>query len=731
MVICDKDSTLTDSLGKFRLETRNSIDEQRVVFKKNNVIILEKRIYTPATSDINIGNIILPVYLNEVVINSPSKSIEIKGDRTVLYLNSDIGKLATNAIAALQFIPNVVIQQSNVVSFGKGGVDIYLDGRALNVKGEDLIQFLNNFASEDIERIEYFNSPPADLYSSGMGGAINIITKKNTNKYSVRNSYKKAGFYRADLGGTLSYSKNKISITSSLDYSNGYSKLLEEGEVKFAEGEWSFSDSIKRKINSLNSRISADYLIGSKGTLGFNYLGKISRSPVSDLNESLIDQRLPVISYGNTKQSDNHNSLNLNYRLTFGKGKSSWVTNVDFFDQSSHKTRSIEGEENSSNLFTRNDLVISNYSIKSDMIFPITLWSIQSNSGIKYTKTETRNENELEQVDEELSRRQFDYNESIFAAYTEFAKNVNSLQLKAGVRYENFYTASRSSVKSNFTKVRYNIFLPSFHINYKLDKYNTITFSASRKIRRPNFSELDPFRWYINPNFYSEGNPFLKHSLSNNLEFSYRRKTNFNASIYYIKIFDGTSQIPVANSSDKTIAYIRENYFDNAMTGTNIGYRPKLWKWWDSNNTLNIFYNQTSIKPAFEFITPMNGFGSRLSSTNTFSLDSKKTFSMALLAWYMTSSKTVLYKNSSTYNISITANKSLIENKLNLSIALSDIFKSSVPRNQTITNLVWQQYYIYNDSRSVSLNIRYTFGNRKIKEIESSQGNETEVRRTN
>lgn len=730
-VISGKDSTLTDSLGKFRIDVRNLIDYQKLVFKKKNVVILEKIIQIQSNTEINLGNIVLPVYLKEVVINSPSKSIEMRGDRTVLYLNGDIGKLVTNAITAFQFIPNIIIQQNSIVSFGKGGVDVYLDSRALNLQGEDLLQFLNNFASEDIEKIEYFNSPPASFYSSSTGGAINIITKKKTNRYSIRNSHKKAGFYRTDLGGTLSYSKNKFSITTSIDYSNGYSKLLEEGQVLFSGGEWSFSDSIKRKINSFNSRISADYLVGAKGTLGFNYIGKISKSPVTDLNETSIDQSFPVISYGNTKQSDNHNSLNLNYRLTFGKDKNSWITNIDFFDLSSHKTRSIEGETNNSDILTKNNLVISNYSIKSDIVLPKNIGGVESSSGIKYTKTQTRNENELNRVKDEINNRKFDYNEAIFAAYADFVKNLKSIQFKAGIRFENFYTESRSSLEPNFIRNRYNILLPSFNINFDLGKNNSISFTASRKIRRPNFSELDPFRWYINPNFYSEGNPFLKHSLSNNLEISYRRRTNFNASIYYIKVFDGTSQIPIANSNDRTIAYVRENYFDNKMIGANIGYRPKLWKRWDSNNSLNIFYNQTSIKQDFNFIIPMNGFGSRLTSTNTVSLDNKKTFSLALIAWYMSPSKTVLYRNSSTYNISMTVNKSLIENKLNLTLAFSDIFKSSVPRNQTVTNLVWQQYYIYNDSRSLSLNIRYTFGNKKIKEIESSQGNETEIRRSN
>ena len=77
-------------------------------------------------------------------------------------------------------------------------------------------------------------------------------------------------------------------------------------------------------------------------------------------------------------------------------------------------------------------------------------------------------------------------------------------------------------------KTDYIKLFPSFYLLHTFDKSKSLGINYSRRINRPNYESLNPFRMIQNEYVYNEGNPFLKPAFTHNLEltFTYKKFDN-------------------------------------------------------------------------------------------------------------------------------------------------------------------------------------------------------------
>lgn len=75
-----------------------------------------------------------------------------------------------------------------------------------------------------------------------------------------------------------------------------------------------------------------------------------------------------------------------------------------------------------------------------------------------------------------------------------------------------------SKILNRTDGISYTRLFPTAYISYKYNYDNIFNLSYSRRIDRPSFWELNPFRFYLNPNSYAEGNPYLLPSIDNNVK---------------------------------------------------------------------------------------------------------------------------------------------------------------------------------------------------------------------
>lgn len=99
-----------------------------------------------------------------------------------------------------------------------------------------------------------------------------------------------------------------------------------------------------------------------------------------------------------------------------------------------------------------------------------------------------------------------------------------ALQVLGGVRVENTYQHYNTDEPYNSDQghgtITYTDVLPSAHLKYALTDRQNLRLSYFKSISRPGFGEIDPYLYQ--GEFYNEiGNPDLKHTRADNLDFRY------------------------------------------------------------------------------------------------------------------------------------------------------------------------------------------------------------------
>src|SRR5699024_7491119 len=164
--------------------------------------------------------------------------------------------------------------------------------------------------------------------------------------------------------------------------------------------------------------------------------------------------------------------------------------------------------------------------------------------------------------------------------------------VKAGLRAEKLHaTGSNSDDAYNFTRNKTHLF-PTAYVNYTLNKDNSFNLSYSRRIYRPEFSDLNPFRWYLSPYEYTQGNPFLQPQLNDYIELKHTYDNKLISSLYVDFSHDGFSQVARVDTVTKVQVYTRENYYNVSTFGIKEIFVYDPFDWWHSITQLNVFYKE-------------------------------------------------------------------------------------------------------------------------------------------
>ncbi len=197
------------------------------------------------------------------------------------------------------------------------------------------------------------------------------------------------------------------------------------------------------------------------------------------------------------------------------------------------------------------------------------------------------------------------------------------------MRYEYSVIDGLSLTSGERNKYEYGRFFPTAYLAYKADDNNTFTVNYSRRINRPFFRAINPYRWYINPYSFAKGNPYLKPSYSDNIELGYSFKSKFTATLYYQQVKDAYSQIVTYSDGIKIIDY--NNLFNDSSYGLNLGYYDTLFKFWELNVNANLYYVKS--KGIIPEVIGQNAFNTYYNINNTFTLNKQKT--VAVFANFM------------------------------------------------------------------------------------------------
>jgi hypothetical protein len=253
--------------------------------------------------------------------------------------------------------------------------------------------------------------------------------------------------------------------------------------------------------------------------------------------------------------------------------------------------------------------------------------------------------------------------------------------------------------------------------------------SYGKRIRRPNYQQLNPFVSYVNKYSYTAGNPYLNPHLNNILELEYSYKHIFGIDLYYLhinKIIANLTQ-PYGNIFISRPENFGINYSFNIMTY--VRFSPV--KSWDVNATVVVYHLKNKGDAFGTYIDRDNTTGF-FGINNQFRL--KHGWSGELNLFYSGRQGGGQTFNDPMSRINIAIQKNILKDNGSIRLIANDILAGMNHGDKTvIPGQITAYHTSETDTRTFGVSFSYRFGNsvngRKSKHNDG--GAEDENRRAN
>ena len=744
--------TSTDSLGNFNLQLKIPGTYTLIVAYLGEEQ-LSKEI--SITSDLDLGKIIIEetTVLNNMVIEAKRKQIEKKVDRLIFNVSSSIQSSGSDAIELLKITPRVKVENDKISMIGKSSMRIMIDDRPVQFSDNDLTNFLRSIRSDEIQSIEVITIPPAKYIAEGNSGIINIITKKKKEEAwntSLQTTYRQGNHPIGIVGGNFNYIKNKFKLSYNTNYYKGSIAPVNNSLIEYPTILWKENNKRRDFYDSFSNGLAVDYEFSKKISMGLNYrYNKNGLELRSDLNSNIINSisqvtdsliKTPSLQFNNTDlHTFNYHFIykidTLNRKLSF---------DFDYFNYASDSNRNFSSTTYQTNnlntpisFYAANnigDQKINNLSFNLDMEHPLK-W-VNLNYGVRFSNIETKSGFKYYDVTHgfpEFDTKQsnnFIYKENTQAIYFSAQKELSDKwETKIGLRLENTNTQGNSLTLNEEHKIDYIKLFPTAYLSFTPNEDHTFSLSYSRRINRPNYSLLNPFRWVASAYSYSEGNPYLQPAFTNNLELEYMLKEKFISSVYFSHTDDDFEQLSIINPETSIQQIIPKNFIINRMIGFNQTIILKPLSWWNINFFGTVYYSSTDSKVPVT-LQYLKGWNGEFSINNDFTLNKLNTLFLNISYSYVTKGVDNLDYNSA-YNQLNTSFKGLFfDKRLIFSLHVNDILSSSRITYTGYSNGLKTVFKNYFDNRYLTLSLTYNFG-KNFKKERRDMKNDEELNRTN
>ncbi|HSY76655.1 MAG TPA: outer membrane beta-barrel protein, partial [Bacteroidia bacterium] len=678
-------------------------------------------------------------------------------DKTVVNVQQSILTVASSIFDVIQRSPTVQVDQDdNIKMVGKSGVTVMIDGKITPMSGSDLANMLRGMPADAVDKIEFITNPSAKYDANGTAGIINIILKKDkrigTNG-TINISYGQGVYARTNDGFSLnsrtknfnffmnanySYSENFHNAPRTRDFSNGNEFI----------GGYSETDYHTIPSASQTARLGADFFASKSTTIGFIADG-MNRVYTASGNTiaNVFDSAYKPVSYNNTysdvKSSHYNYSGNFNLNHKFDSLGREIVVNIDYADFTSHTTQSFVTNYYDLN----NNIVASPYLLYGDVPGQLNIYSFKADydgqlgkkgtleAGIKTSYVKTDNNlkfydgiNSSAPLDTGQSNH-FIYSENINAVYATYSRSMGKANIQLGLRAEQTIANGDQVTTNQLLHINSFQLFPNFDFNDSISKNSQLGISFSRRLDRPTYEQLNPFRNYVDPSTYAEGNPLLLPQYAYSLQVVETYKQNYSISVIYARTTGIISSVwmPVTGNQEPVIAESQVNLSYNDNYGGNITLVCPFAKWWTSTNILDGYYTHYNADYLNAGLNTTKFFWD-VSSDNLFTLKSK--LSIDVNGSYTSGwDDGYLYAKPSG-NVSIGVQKKILKNKGTIKLNATDIFYTSNMLGYAIFTGYIENYDIKRDTRVVSIAFSYHFGGSSTsRSMRSKGGAEDEKKR--
>jgi outer membrane receptor protein involved in Fe transport len=632
-----KDSSLvkieiTDKQGNFEFD---NVKAGSYLLRTD--VVGYKKVFSPAF-EVNNKN----VHVNEIKLTEDEKQlagvsvtavrplVENKIDKTVVNVDASQTNTGLSALEVLEKSPGVTVDNDgNIKLKGKQGVIIMIDGKPAYLSGQDLVNYLRNLPSNQLDQIELMTQPSAKYDASGNSGIINFKTKKNKNNgfnASFTTSAIIANYFKNTNSFNFNWRHGKVNLFGNFGYSawKGFNDIYINRSFRDSRKEPFYKYYEQHTYGRFSDypfdfKTGADYFIDDKTTLTFTVNGLADNQRFnSESLTNIYDEQKKLTQY-NVAHSNNFNPwTNFGFDLNLQKKlKKSAQLDLDA-DYIFYYTKGNNPSQNylynsdgtlydnpydpnpyllNGNLPARIDI----YSFKADYSLPLKN-NVTFEAGIKSSYVKTDNDAQYTLFDttdlkwnyDSTRSNHFVYKENINAAYVNLQKQFKKLSVQLGLRAEQTIADGNQVVKSDNFHKNYVQLFPTAYFSYKLNDNNTVGASYGRRIQRPSYQDLNPFQFQLDLFTYQQGNPNLQPQFSHNIELSYNFKGELNVTANYTKIKDIINDVLISEEVNKQqyTYQIKQNIASNRNIGLAVNYGKQLKKWWNINVFANVYNNR-------------------------------------------------------------------------------------------------------------------------------------------
>ncbi|KFF21052.1 TonB-dependent receptor [Chryseobacterium sp. JM1] len=713
--------------GNYKLKINRNGSE---VYQSDMIQIAENKSLSPI--DLNIKSI------EGVTITKTKPYIERQDGKMILNVENSIASTGNSAFEVLEKAPGVNVDSNDNISLrGKGNLLVQIDGKNTPMTGSDLAAYLRGIPSSTVDKIEFITNPSSKYDAAGTS-IINIKLKKDQRKGtngSVSTALGTGKFIKNNNSFSINHRNKKVNVFAnySFAYREFYNHLvLDRNFYTNGTFEKAYLQDNFLKFNFRNhiAKAGMDYYMNDKNVLGFS-VGFISNrfDPKGD-NSSMIlgNDHQPDGSFTTQNRSRDHwknVSFNLNHKYTIDSLGSEITTDFDFINYSNtslqnFETRNYEASGNLTNIDILQGDIGGNlniYSLKSDVTKNLkNKWKLEA--GIKTSFVKADNDlkffNASSGVPElDLNKtNHFIYEENINAVYGNASKKWDKFSATFGLRAENTNVTGTQLTTNQVNKKNYTQLFPSAVFSYDITDKNNLEINFSRRITRPSYNQLNPFKFYLDPTTYKAGNPELNPQTTMNYELTYSLNSKYFATLSYSKTDNNITDVikPVFENGENITVQTNENLSSASYLGLYLIAPVKVTKWWDMNNSANFYYGSYTGNVSGTQINNKGNFTFNLNSINSFKLGNG--FTAELTGNYRAREVYAYMDVQPNWYLNIGAQKKFKNNSV-LKLSFNDVFFTSNPKAQTTFNNYVENFVVKRDSRVATISYTYNFGSSK------------------
>ena len=649
-----------------------------------------------------------------VVVQGERPKVQLQGNSLVMNVEGTVMERLGTAEDVLSRVPTISKKGDGYEILGKGAPLIYLNNRKLTNLNE-----LRNIQSDNIKNVEVIQNPGA-RYDASVQAVIVIHTKRAQGEglgVEMTSWSRKNHGYINNERVNMTYRKGGLELFANLF--GAYNKRWNSGgfeQTVFADTLWSVTNHHESTARNpyLEGRAGFNYQLNDSNSLGGFYQHTYDYVKTFDENaDELLANNTPYDHLHNSGTRRERNApkhqANLYYAGKLGQ------FSIDFnADYTAYKNVSRNSQQELSRNYENRDVNTETQTrgrmVAEKLIVSHPLWKGQISIGEEYTNTHWCSS--FENTEGYILGSNNEQHESNMAPFVELRQQLGRFQLQAGLRYEHVSSEYFVSGQRRDDQCRtYDDIFPSVALSTSIKKVQ-LSLSYAKRTNRPAYWLLSNDVIYENRLNMQRGNPYLRPVKYHNFSAmtmwkGFYLNTNFNHCVNpFMRVMESIEQDSKVNMAT-TKNYDHVNWLivtlgmqRDIRLGSGVTWTPQ--------------YNATFMKQWLT--TTFNGQDKSMNQP----MLSLQLGNIVILPhdWLLQADFNIHthgYAGSNfkieTTNamLSLSVSKDLFKRRLNVKLSANDLFNQGISKGTFYFKRMILRKTEDNDSRSLTLSLRYRF----------------------